>query len=452
MKIGKYDVVRLVGAGGMSEVYEVTDPATGSRHALKAFKHPGDKDGEIRKRFVAEGRLLARLSHPRIVKVTDIGEDGGRPFFVMDLVLNPDGEKQSLADIPDGFADEDTIGRWYDDLREALAYIHSKGIVHRDLKLQNAMIGPDSRAVLMDFGISKDNAAAPAADAVHTIVNIRDGRRPVMGSVGYMAPELELGVEASPQSDWYALGVVIYRLLTGTWCDSRTDVASTLETYDPAWSAILPKLLHANPEGRECPSFAETKEAEREKTLAGAEERFLKEKRRGHAARHAARYIAAAALAAACSTAWIGFKCASLENSLEQAMNKLDLPTFDQIFKIPGPSAGADAPTVLASGTELALAQVDAWTLTHTLFEDLRDGRISLDELVETVKAVQRKVAKGDEDELWGDEYVAVGEDEPRQELFKLAVKRLTQRLKEEHRKNTGGAPSAHNRPEEEDK
>ena len=293
MKIGKYEIVRLLGKGGMSEVYEVLDPEVGARHALKAYTYKNEDD-EVRQRFVAEGRLLARLSHPRIVKVSDIGEDAGRPFFVMDLVLDPDGEKRSLADVPEGSADEQMIGRWYDDIRDALAYIHSKGVVHRDLKLQNVMIGPDSHAVLTDFGISKifDTGASGAdkMDAVNTIVNLRDGRRPVMGSLGYMAPELEMGAEATPESDWYALGVIVYKLLTGTWCDSRTDVTSALGTYDRAWLAIVPKLLHSNPKGRECLSYAEEHEREREKAEAKVESRYLREKARGHLARHVARY------------------------------------------------------------------------------------------------------------------------------------------------------------------
>ena len=294
--IGPYEIIRLLGKGGMSEVYEVENPRLGSRHALKLFTYEKD-DPEVKERFTVEGRLLARLNHPRIVKVTDFGTDeaSAKPYFVMDLVLNERGEMQLLSDVEPGTVDEETVGKLYDDLREGLAYIHANGVIHRDLKLQNVLIGPDGHAVLTDFGISKifdaKGDGVQIVDTVRTLVKVREGRSLVMGSLGYMAPELEMGVAASPQSDWYALGVIVYRLLTGTWCDSRTDVLGTLETYDPVWKRILPKLLHSNPNGRECLSYADEKRVDREKAELVWEERWLKEKRRGHLARHVARYL-----------------------------------------------------------------------------------------------------------------------------------------------------------------
>ena len=295
MQIGSYKTVRLLGKGGMSEVYEAENPRLGSRHALKLFTYEKD-DPEVKDRFTVEGKLLARLNHPRIVKVTDFGTDeaSGKPYFVMDLVLNERGEMQLLSDVEPGTVDEETVGKWYDDIREGLAYIHANGVIHRDLKLQNVLIGPDGHAVLTDFGISKifdaKGDGVQIVDTVKTLVKVREGRSLVMGSLGYMAPELEMGVAASPQSDYYALGVIIYRLLTGTWCDARTDIQETLETYDPVWKRILPKLLHSNPNGRECPSYADLKRESREKAELLAEEKWLHEKSRGHRARHLARY------------------------------------------------------------------------------------------------------------------------------------------------------------------
>ncbi|MBQ2629436.1 MAG: protein kinase, partial [Kiritimatiellae bacterium] len=131
-RIGPYELVRLLGRGGMSEVYEAENPRLGTRHALKLYAYEKD-DPEVRERFLVEGRLLARLNHPRIVKVTDFGTDGegGQPYFVMDLVLNGRGEMQLLSDVQPGTVDEEMVGRWYDDLREGLAYIHANGVIHR---------------------------------------------------------------------------------------------------------------------------------------------------------------------------------------------------------------------------------------------------------------------------------------------------------------------------------
>ena len=234
----------------MSEVYEAEHLRLGSRHAIKFFTYEKDVDG-VKGRFLAEGKLLARLAHPRIVRVTDAGTDPEtqQPYFVMDFIADPKGNVHPLADVPAGGADEMQIAMWYDDLREGLAYIHSRGVIHRDLKLENVLIGPDGHAVLTDFGISKIGEAEDGdtvIDPVQTVVRLRDGKNPLMGSLGYMAPELEMGVAASPQSDYYALGVIIFRLLTGIWCDARTDVVGDLETYDPVWRQILPKLLHSN--------------------------------------------------------------------------------------------------------------------------------------------------------------------------------------------------------------
>ena len=333
-KIGPYETVRLLGKGGMSEVYEVENPRLGSRHALKLFTYEKD-DPEVKERFTVEGRLLARLNHPRIVKVTDFGTDeaGGKPYFVMDLVLNGNGEMQLLSDVEPGTVDEEKVGQWYDDLREGLAYIHANGVIHRDLKLQNVLIGPDGHAVLTDFGISKifdaKGDGVQIVDTVKTLVKVREGRSLVMGSLGYMAPELEMGVAASPQSDWYALGVIVYRLLTGTWCDARTDVVGTLETYDPVWKRILPKLLHSNPNGRECLSYADEKRADREKTEFELEERWLKEKNRGHRNRHIARYAGVAAVAVILGLLffWRGFRSdrAIFASELRDASELVDL-------------------------------------------------------------------------------------------------------------------------------
>ena len=444
MKIGEYEVVRLLGKGGMSEVYEVENPSTGARLALKLFAYPKESE-EVLSRFKTEGRLLAKLDHPRIVKVTDIGTDpaSGKPYFVMSLVLDPSGEIKTLGDVPDGSVDEETIGRWYDDMREGLAYIHGKGVVHRDLKLQNVMIGPDGRAVITDFGVSKifdpDGHGATVIDPIQTIVKMREGKNLVMGSLGYMAPEVEMGMQASPKSDWFALGVIVYKLLTGMWCDAKTNISDTLETYDPVWKRIIPKLLHSNPAGRECISYADEKTRDREEREAFLEERYLKEKGRGHLARHVARYAGAAVIGL---LVLLGFfvhehrsQCELWRLKLENAGGCRTVPSFDELFKIPAEAKGVetqddDGNTLMPSRQQFEAARVDALVLTHGIISSMESGGITIEKAIEELERLHSLMEEDDsqvfDDLKFGDEqYMQLGEPVPLKILFERAVEKL---------------------------
>lgn len=439
--IGGYRIVRLIATGGMSEVYEVENVRLGSRHALKLFVYEkGDED--VRERFLVEGRLLAKLSHPRIVRVTDFGVDetSGRPFFVMDLIRTAQGVVQSLGEVAPGTVDEEEIGRWYDDLREGLDYIHTNGVIHRDLKLQNVLIGPDGHVVLTDFGISKifdpDGEGNTIVDTVNTIVKMKEGRSLVMGSVGYMAPELEMGVAASPQSDYYALGIIIYRLLTGSWCDARTDVTTMLETYDPVWKTILPKLLHSNPNGRECVSYAEARREEFERREFAAEERWLGEKSRGHFARHAARWLAAV-LALALGTIVVMALRFQGERNVWEVERRLSPAyraaySFDEVFRIP-PDAKADEQTdengnlLMPSREDLTTSRLDLMVITHEIFSRLTAGSLQLEEAVVELERMREEF---DEEsnyafDRWPNGYLQIGTDEATDWLLARAIDRL---------------------------
>ena len=392
--IGEYRIIRLLGEGGMSEVYEAEHRRLGSRHAIKLFTYDKDVDG-VRDRFLVEGRLLARLAHPRIVRVTDAGTDveTGRPYFVMDLIVDPDGAVRSLADVPDGGAEEPQIAMWYDDLREGLAYIHAKGIVHRDLKLENVLIGPDGHVVLTDFGISKivkpDGGGEAVVDPVKTIVRLKDGKRPVMGSLGYMAPELEMGVAASPQSDYYALGVIVFRLLTGVWCDSRTDVVATLDTYDPVWMQILPKLLHSNPRGRECPSWQELKAAATERQIMDAEQ--VSEECRANETAAKRRVLWAVSTASViCVAAAIAVAALVARQKRVVQTEAAPMVTFEDVVFVPDDAPKADAEDNEdaddhASRDQLLVALPAAWVLVHDVFSDLRKGKITREKAIEEI-------------------------------------------------------------------
>ena len=376
----------------MSEVYEAEHLRLGSRHAIKFFTYEKNVDG-VKERFLAEGKLLAKLSHPRVVRVTDAGMDPEtqQPYFVMDLVADPEGNVRSLGDVSVGEADELQIGMWYDDLREGLAYIHAKGVIHRDLKLENVLIGPDGHVVLTDFGISKIGAARngdTVVDPVQTIVRLRDGKNPLMGSLGYMAPELEMGVAASPQSDYYALGVIVYRLLTGTWCDVRTDIVGGLETYDPVWRQIVPKLLHSNPRGRECLSWREQKDAESERRLFEIENAL--DRARGKTRREKRRARISFLAISVCVVV-----AATLGGFLFRAYSHVPPPVFDEIVFVP-----PDAPEIETdnrpSKEQFINAVPEVWVLAHEIIFDLGKGAITEEKAAAELDRLADRAAQSD--------------------------------------------------------
>jgi serine/threonine protein kinase len=410
-------VIRLLGKGAMSEVYEVENVKFASRHAIKLYSYPQDRE-DICRRFQLEGQLLAKLNHPRIVKVIDSGVDAesGKPYFVMDLILSPDGTVKSLADVQSGEVDEKVIGRWYDDIREGLAYIHGKGVVHRDLKLQNILIGPDGHAVITDFGISRifnpDDGSDTIVDPVETIVRMQGGKKPIMGSVGYMAPELEMGATATDKSDWYALGVVIFKLLTGTWCDARTNIASLLSSYDPVWMEIMPFLLHSNPEGRKCLSYSEEKERLDELKLSKYESLIEGEERRTKMLYGITGAVSVIALVLAVIA---GFQ-----------HNRLSLPSFDSVFAIPQ-SATEEETDVFPSRNQFELALFDAQALTSSIFANLKTGEISRAKAKNDLCMLLKRT-KQEDFEIFSqlpEGFVSSGEMRALSILFEEAVKKM---------------------------
>ena len=256
--IGAYRVIRPLGKGGMGAVYEVVHTKLGVHYALKTFTLDHGHVKLLKERFLAEGRILARLRHPHLVRVFDLDVDAATqtPYFVMDLVQYKDGMSYTLADLEPGGADEEHLARWLVQLCSALDYIHAAGIVHRDIKLGNILLDAQGGVVLSDFGVSRFSSKAlrRELDLERTVVSgdTVTGNL-VMGTSGYMAPEVKRGEDATAAADAYSLGVVFFRLLTGVWYENRPNIFGLLDPFAESWQELLPQLLAENPAERVIP-------------------------------------------------------------------------------------------------------------------------------------------------------------------------------------------------------
>lgn len=202
-RIGAYDVVRMVARGGMATVLEVTDTRDGSTKALKLLL-PLSHAEEARSRFRREFRALSRLNHPNVLKVYEWGIHGDRPWFSMELVNGRDLRDEIT--VLDKLQPADRFARVESILKQvarALAYIHERGMVHRDVTPGNIMVSPDGSTRIMDFGVVKDMGADLTAVGE------------VIGTVAWMAPEQITSADLDARADLYSLGCVLYLLITG---------------------------------------------------------------------------------------------------------------------------------------------------------------------------------------------------------------------------------------------
>jgi len=199
-KIGRYEIKSELGRGGMATVYKAHDPSFDREVAVKVLPREFLHDPQFRVRFEREIKTIAQLEHPAIVPVYDVGEDDGQPYFVM---RNMTGGSLSDWLKQGAFSPQDTA-RIVERLAKALAYAHKKGIVHRDLKPGNVLFDSNGDPFLSDFGVAK---LAESAQGV-----TGSG---VIGTPAYMSPEQAQSGQIDSRSDIYALGAIVYELLTG---------------------------------------------------------------------------------------------------------------------------------------------------------------------------------------------------------------------------------------------
>ena len=254
-QLGTYRVVRLLGRGGMGAVYEVEHAQLGVHYALKTFTLEEGHVKVLKNKFLTEGKVLARLHNPHLVHVFDLNFDEatGMPYFVMDLVLSEDVKPRTLLDVKTAELDEDEILQWFKELAGAIDYIHTQGVVHRDIKLGNVLLSAEKHVVLSDFGISRlfsERLRSDVSAVVTMVSEVCTGSRLVMGTQGYIAPEVVRGEAATPAADSYSLGVMFVYLLTGIWYEPGSKVFKLLETLKYRWIDVLPRLLSEDPADR----------------------------------------------------------------------------------------------------------------------------------------------------------------------------------------------------------
>src|SRR6476659_7134872 len=211
---GRYRLIELLGSGGMATIYRATDTGLGRDVALKLLRPEYLRDPDFSARFRQEAQSAASLSHPNIVTVYDYGEDPSGPYIVMELI---DGE--DLTDIlrRSGPLPPRQAARIAAGVARALAAAHGRGLVHRDVKPGNVLIGRDGQVKVVDFGIARAIAEAQVTLPGTTL-----------GSVHYFSPEQARGEPATAASDIYSLGIVLFEMLTGSrpWeGDSAASVA-----------------------------------------------------------------------------------------------------------------------------------------------------------------------------------------------------------------------------------
>jgi Tol biopolymer transport system component len=261
-KLGPYEILGPLGAGGMGEVYRAKDPRLGREVAIKVLPASFSADADRLRRFEQEAKAAGILNHPNITAVYDIGTHEGAPYVVQELL-----EGETLRSLLAGGRLSPRKAIDYSlQIAHGLAAAHEKGIVHRDLKPENLFVTRDGRVKILDFGLAKLTHQEEGSQATN-LPTATAGTEPgvVLGTLGYMSPEQVRGRQADARSDLFSFGAILYEMLAGRKAfhgDSAADTMSAILREDPpdlsvTNQAISPGLerivrhcLEKNPEQR----------------------------------------------------------------------------------------------------------------------------------------------------------------------------------------------------------
>src|ERR1700686_1144667 len=240
-KLGSYEVVAQIGAGGMGEVYRAHDTKLARDVAIKVLPEAFAHDPERLSRFQREAKMLAALNHPNIAMIYGLEQSNGTSYLVMELVsgetLADRVKREGRLPVEDALAICKQIA-------EALEAAHEKGIIHRDLKPANVKLTPEGKVKVLDFGLAKafagdgateDPSNSPTLSRAATMQGV------ILGTAAYMSPEQARGKAVAKRTDIWAFGCVLYELLTGKQTfhgEDVTDILAAVVRAEPDWQAL----------------------------------------------------------------------------------------------------------------------------------------------------------------------------------------------------------------------
>ena len=261
-RLDSYEIIAPLGAGGMGEVYRARDSVLKRDVAIKVLPADWSRDPDRLRRFELEAQAAAALNHPNIISIFHVARYDGSPYIVTEL-LQGETLRDHLRKGPMRLREVLDFGV---ELVRGLAAAHDAGVVHRDLKPENIFVTKDGRTKILDFGLARlDPAKAAGADGSTLSVRPESSPGHVMGTVGYMSPEQVRGQVADARSDIFAVGVILYEMLTGRRAFQKATSAETMTAilnedppaisqigpgFSPGLQRILNRCLSKKPEQR----------------------------------------------------------------------------------------------------------------------------------------------------------------------------------------------------------
>src|SRR5262245_13187899 len=241
-RLGPYEVLAPLGAGGMGEVYRARDTRLAREVAIKVLPETLASDGSRLKRFEKEARAASSLNHPNIVTIYDIGSDAGVSYIAMERV---EGETLRKVLVGGVLAIKRLLGV-ATQIADGLARAHEAGIVHRDLKPENVMVTKDGLVKILDFGLAKLTHIESGEGESHLPTMTGTSPGMVVGTAGYMSPEQASGDAVNFRSDQFSFGSILYEMATGRRAFFKKTGAETLSAIiteePPAIATINPQV------------------------------------------------------------------------------------------------------------------------------------------------------------------------------------------------------------------